>query len=330
MLIGRERNSSTPLDTRTFQQKRIRCFFNKGFLFYAEYNIRLFLLLVFHGADIYGAADTDTLPANTLATLVRSRKLTYDAHEYFAEVPELAERNFVKSIWRKIEQLCIPVSVLNYTVSESLAEIFSKDNKKVFHVIRNLPPASTLPVLTTRTNEKFTFIYQGDLNMGRGLEEVIIGMKSLDAVLWIAGDGPLASKLKYLIKAENLENKVIMLGYLKPEDLMKKTREADAGLNLLANKGLSYYYSLSNKFFNYIQAGIPQICSDFPEYHRINTKIPVAVLTNLSTEHFVESAKILMDHPETYQTLKSSCIKAATVYTWEKESETLIQLYNDL
>ncbi len=42
LLVGRKRSLSIPLKTMPFEQKRLRCWFNKGKLFYIEYNIRLF------------------------------------------------------------------------------------------------------------------------------------------------------------------------------------------------------------------------------------------------------------------------------------------------
>ena len=45
-LVGRKLKSSQPLTQRAFQQKRISCIFNKGKLFYAEYNFRLFFYLL--------------------------------------------------------------------------------------------------------------------------------------------------------------------------------------------------------------------------------------------------------------------------------------------
>ena len=52
VLIGRKLPSSKILPQRKFQQVRLKCIWNKGFLFYLEYNIRLTLWLIFHKVDI--------------------------------------------------------------------------------------------------------------------------------------------------------------------------------------------------------------------------------------------------------------------------------------
>lgn len=79
MLIGRKLPGSVALD-RPYRTKRMQLLFNRGPLFYAEYNLRLFFLLLFAKADLLLANDLDTLLANYLAK--RGRKLVYDSHEY--------------------------------------------------------------------------------------------------------------------------------------------------------------------------------------------------------------------------------------------------------
>ena len=51
-LIGRERKESLPLNKRLYKVHRIKLFFEKGFLFYMFYNVRLFFFLLFTKADI--------------------------------------------------------------------------------------------------------------------------------------------------------------------------------------------------------------------------------------------------------------------------------------
>ena len=51
LLVGRRQRKSMPLDVKMFRQKRLACFFEKGKAFYFEYNVRLFVYLLFKKGD---------------------------------------------------------------------------------------------------------------------------------------------------------------------------------------------------------------------------------------------------------------------------------------
>ena len=64
LLVGRQLPNSVQMDVRAYPTKRFKLPVNKGVLFYAFYNIRLFLFLLFQKTDLLFANDLDTLPAN--------------------------------------------------------------------------------------------------------------------------------------------------------------------------------------------------------------------------------------------------------------------------
>src|SRR5664279_4961064 len=82
-LVGRQRPKSVALRVQPFGQKRLRCRFDRGIAFYAEYNLRLFAYLLTARYDAVCSIDLDTLAAGCCATLLRRKKRVFDAHEYF-------------------------------------------------------------------------------------------------------------------------------------------------------------------------------------------------------------------------------------------------------
>ena len=99
-LVGRKLKDSHPVSDRPYKIKRFNLWFNKGALFYANLNTRLFFYLLFHKSDWLLANDLDTLPANYYAKKFgRKRILVYDSHEIFCEVPELQNHPKKKKIW---------------------------------------------------------------------------------------------------------------------------------------------------------------------------------------------------------------------------------------
>lgn len=140
-LVGRRLPHSVDLDERPFRQHRLRCFWNKGFLFYAEYNLRLFFYLMRASWDAVGVVDLDTLPAGTLAALLKRKARVFDAHEYFTEVPEVTGRPFVKAFWNGVARIFLPFYRYAYTVGPGLADRFSAAYGIPFQVVRNVPSA---------------------------------------------------------------------------------------------------------------------------------------------------------------------------------------------
>ena len=256
------------------------------------------------------------------------RKLVYDAHEYFTEVPEVVRRKTIKKIWERIEKTFVPKFDLAYTVSPAIAELFSKKYHKEFQVIMNAPLYSPI---TNYQSPITTILYQGALNEGRGLEHLIEAMQGIDAKLLLAGEGDLSNELRTLAKRLNIENKVEFLGYIKPTELKQITANATLGINLLENKGLSYYYSLSNKFFDYIHASVPQVCINFPEYKKINDEYEVALLAkDCTVDEIKKVVTRLLTDKELYSRLQKNCEVCSAKLNWQQEEKKLLALYHEL
>jgi len=290
LLIGRKLKKCQPL-LLPFKYKRLRFLFNRSALFYAAYNIRMFFLLLFSRADIFLSNDTDTLLANYLASKIRRKKLVFDAHELFPEVPELAHRPKVKQIWEKMEDWIFPHLKYCYTVCQSIADYYQKKYKINMHVVRNVPhySLSSSEKLLDYSGRKI-ILYQGALNVGRGLEWIIDAMPLVNnAVFVIIGDGTIANELKEQVNNLNLNDKVFFLGRIAGSELHKYTPSADLGVCLLENRGLNYYYALPNRVFDYLHAGVPILATDFPEIaNMVNTNHTGILINRYDPDYLAE------------------------------------------
>lgn len=327
-LVGRNRTNSKTIQPQLFVQKRLQCWFERGKLFYLEYNIRLFFYLLFVKFDAICAVDLDTILPALIISRLKGKKMIYDAHEYFTETPEVVRRPKIKKVWEALANAAIPRVDAAYTVGEGLAAIFTKRYHKPFFVIRNVPFYQN-----ERTNPAQNIIlYQGVLNEGRGLEQIILAMQQIDdAALWLAGEGDLSTVLRKQVADLQLDNKVKFLGYLSPGELRQVTLQAKIGLNLLENRGLSYYYSLANKAFDYIQAAVPSIQMNFPEYQKINQHSAVFLLINdLTIPSIVTALKKLLEDESLYYSLKQNCLSVKQTYIWENEEKVLVNFYKKI
>ena len=341
-LVGRKLPSSKPFENQHFTAHRFRLLFNKGKLFYIEYNARLFFWLLVQRFDIVCGIDLDSILPCYFVSILRGKTCVYDAHELYSETPEVIRRPMIQKVWLAVEKFIVPRVKYRYTVSQSVADEFERRYGTKFELIRNLPFLSEKLKVKSEKYAPFTIyhspftikiiLYQGNLNEGRGLETAVEAMQYLEnAVLWIVGDGDLMSLLRGMVLDLKLENKVKFWGYVEPKNLPAITEQATVGLNIAEGKSLSYQFSLSNKTTDYIQAGLPQIFINFIEFQRINETYNVGlVIDSLEVEVLVAALKRLFEDPVLLETLKANCLEAGKVLNWENEKVKLIDFYKDL
>lgn len=329
LLTGRKKRNSPALIDRSYRQKRLSCFFQKGKLFYAEYNFRLFFFLLFSKADCFCAIDLDTILPVFWASRIKGVRRVYDAHEYFSQMEEVISRPAVYRVWHLIERKMIPRFPHGYTVGHQIASRFEELYGVHYEVIRNLPYASGNKEVE-EAKEKF-ILYQGAVNKGRSLTELIKAMKQVAYPLWICGDGNAMQKVKAMVNQLGMEDRVHFTGMLSPEALKNITQSAYIGVNPFERKGLNQYYSLANKFFDYIQAGIPQVTMDYPEYREINEEFGVAMLiSEPDADSLAAALNNLAGNAVLYSEIRDNCMKAKLELVWEKEQEKLIRFYSRL
>jgi len=325
-LVGRYLKYSQQV-VRSYAVRRFRLSFNKGPLFYANYNICLFFYLLTHSFDAVLANDLDTLPACFLASKLKRKKLVYDSHELFTEVPELVNRKFQQNCWKWIEKRLVPKLQFAYTVCDSIANEYQQLYGTRFQVIRNVPYGRQ-PVFIDKKRSHYVLIYQGALNIGRGIELMITTLQYLPTTdLWIIGKGDIDDDLIYLTNRLNLSSRVRFFGRVPFDELVNLTCQADLGLSLEEDRGKNYRYALPNKLFDYIQARIPVLVSDLPEMRNIIDSYQVGqVCKNRKPEHLAEQIRLMLNTD--VAVYSESLENAANGLCWEKEQLQLIGLFN--
>jgi glycosyltransferase involved in cell wall biosynthesis len=338
MLLGRRFASSLPVEDRSYTTHRFRLLINSGPLFYLIFNIRLFFFLLIRKADLLWANDADTLLANGLISKIKGVKLVYDSHELFSEVPELVSHPLKRKIWRAIEDGFAPKAAAIITVNESISRILGERFGRRVAVVRNMPfryKPSTIPSRSDLglPGNKHILILQGSgINIDRGAEEILRAMSHLDGFyLLIAGSGDVIPHLQNQCKELGLENRVRFLPKQPYARLMEYTAQCDAGLSLDKDTNLNYRFSLPNKLFDYIQAGIPVIASKLPEINRIIATYKVGVvLPDHIPANMAAGIKSFFDDAEAVAACRKHCTEAAGILCWEVEKQHLIDIVSEL
>jgi glycosyltransferase involved in cell wall biosynthesis len=254
----------------------------------------------------------------------------YDSHEYFTEVPELVGRPLVQKVWLNIEKRLFPKVDAAYTVNRSIAEVYSKKYDIPVAVVRNLP---TRKPATGPKPEECILIYQGALNLGRGIELMIDAMEHLpDCHLWIVGRGDVETALRSRAAHSPASDRIVFQGFLPWEKLHPITAKARLGFSLEEDFGLNYRYASPNKVFDYIQAETPVLVSDLPEMRRIVEHYGVGeVLPVDARKPKLLPAKVRnMLESEQYSAWREACRKASFTLCWEEEKKELLKIYEAL
>ena len=301
-LIGRSWPDGSMLK-RPFRSKKIGLIFHRTAFFYAEFNLRLFCMLLFSKADLLYANDTDTLLAVGLAAKIRRTPYIYDAHELFPDVPELVDHPFVRKVWAAIEKRFIPKAAACITVNQSVAEVLQRRYGVEFGVVRNLqaspavqgsrcvPAQGDLAVSGRRSavsepsvQSSKLLLYQGAVNKGRCVKELIDAMEYVtDYRLVVAGGGDLLDEMQRYAKSRQYSERIVFTGRIKPEELKSLTPNAALGFCIMEDMGLNYYLSLPNRISDYAGAGVPVVASDFPEIGRVVKKYGIGTLVDEAT-----------------------------------------------
>ena len=338
-LVGRKLPGSLPLSNRNYATKRMKLLFKNGALFYAELNLRLFLLFLFKRHSFLLANDLDTLLANYAISRIKGSKLVYDSHEYFTEVPELQEGSFAKNTWLKIEEYIFPKLTHVYTVCDSISEIYTKKYEVDVKVVRNIPRRKQRVVYQTRKElglpeNKHVLLLQGaGINLDRGAEEMVESMNYLsdDFLFVIVGGGDVFSKLKEIIKREKLESKVLIKGKVPYLELIQYTHAADLGLSLDKNTNLNYEYSLPNKLFDYIHHKTPVLASNLKEIRKIIEDHQVGwILESHNPQKMAAQIEEIFANETDFEAKTKNTELAAEKLTWENEELVLKQIYSSL
>lgn len=274
--------------------------------------------------------DTLVLPIGYIYKMVNPKVLLiYDAHELESQkngqnsILSICTFFTEKVIWRKIDGFI--------TVSESIQKWYMENlGPKPCCILFNSPVISKEPVKTSLgLRERFNlkkdariFLYVGYISTGRNIENLIEVFKEndSDSILIFIGYGPLVD---YVEKSARENSSIYYHEPVRHDELVSLLREANAGLCLIPKSSLSDYYALPNKFFEYIQAGLTVISSDFPDLKNTIKNYNLGYCCNPHSKE--EILKAIRSFKE-----KEIVISDNHPLSWNYQSRKLQKFYNQI
>lgn len=333
LLVGRVLPDSLPMDERPYRTHRMKLQFKKGPAFYAEFMLRLSSFLKKQNPQLLVANDLDTLWPNYRLAKKGNIPLIYDSHEIFCEVPELQHTPLKKRIWEGLEKRIVPKLKFCITVNQSIANWFNNKYHTQFKVVRNIPDKRSVAAIKSRqelglpVDQKIILLQGAGINVQRGSEEAVEAMQFVEnAILVIIGGGDVICLLEKMARRAELKDKVRLLPKMKPEELYHYTCNADIGLSLDKDTNINYRYSLPNKLFDYVNAGVPVLASALPEVQAFIDKYYVGVcIKSHEPQHIAEMMNFMLNAPD-HATWKANTKTASEENSWEKEKQVWLDL----
>jgi glycosyltransferase involved in cell wall biosynthesis len=321
-----------------FRTHRFKMIFKRGFLFYKFINIRLFFYLLFHRFDVLVSNDLDTLLPNYLVSKLKRLPLVYDSHEYFTGVPEIQNRHFVKWVWTTIEKRIFPHLKYVMTVSDSIAGEYEKLYGMKPVVVRNCARSSegikpfSRSELGVNEDHLLLILQGGGINIERGGEELIDAVSRIEKVfLIIAGSGDMIDILKEMTITLNSFDRIRFIRKLPWEEMMRYTKSADAGLSLDKDTNLNYHFSLPNKLFDYISAGIPVIAGNLPEVKKIvDDNYCGLIIPSVTPEEIGKAVIKLRDDRILLNNMRLNSVTASESLNWDMELAKVKDFYSNI
>jgi glycosyltransferase involved in cell wall biosynthesis len=290
------------------------------------------------GAAVWHSHDLNTLDVGCRCKRKRpGTRLVYDSHELATQRSRMGDRERRRASREERRGLaCVDEAIWS---SASYARHAVEEHGIPFpSILRNVPELIEVKVgwdlherLAIPADQRI-LLYQGSIQEHRGIEENIEAVTMLDrCVLVVIGYGHHRPALEEMVRNRGLTELVRFFGPIPNDELLYYTATADVGLCVIQGESLSYRWSLPNKLFEYLMAGIPVVASDYEEMGRVVREEGVGAVCDPADPASIAAAvSEIIDHPEAEARCRAAAREAGRKYHWGEEAKVLLALYNRL
>jgi len=292
--------------------------------------------------DVLHAHDSNALAPVALAARRLRAPYVYDAHELWLGRPR-RERSplyfrLSQLYYGIVERLLVPRAAATITVSPPIVEhLRDRYRLRDVSLVPNYPDVAgdivrrelrDLPGGEAIDPDAPVVLYLGGLMAGRGLEQLVDAIGLMPSVqLVLLGGGVLEGAL--LARAAETGARVHKLAPVAPGDVEAYAASADVGVNAIVGTSLNDRYSLPNKLFQYMAAGLPVVSSDLPHVRDIVEGARCGLLADTKWPEAIAEAigDILADRDEAAAMGARGRAAVAERYNWGTSAAVLREVY---
>ncbi len=293
--------------------------------------------------DVIHANDGNTLAPALWIGHRSGAQIVYDSHELWLHRNVRTDRPLAPWVEACIEKWAIGRAAGVITVSPSIATWLQRRYRlrRRPTVVRNAPrtrcaKAPEAPVrrgrlreLANLTDHEQVIAYGGRITTSRGIEETVHALAMLPQtvhfVLLGYGEPDYLARLHTLINHHRIGDRVHLVGAVGSDEVSEALADADVSVVFVRPICKSYEFSLPNKLFESIHAGVPVVAADLPDTAALVRKHQVG--ETFATADPVDMARTIeavLADPEAY---RSAARRAASLVTWQHEEVGLLALY---
>lgn len=296
-------------------------------------------------ADFYHAHEFFSLYSGigikrALTSKGKQCKLIHDSHELEPD-PLTKQSNKTKKI--KKEMLTCMLKELDYliTVSESIKSWFQAiDPQLPIEVIYNSPPLTSTYEPRQHTNLNFTIAYEGAIDQKRGSFSKLMDVlemcnKRFGTEVKIIGGWKEDNQTQNLIIPPQFKDNVHLTGWVSYESIPETMKNVDVGwVDLDAANSLNNRFAMPNKFFSYLNNGIPVLvnqCTDMGNFIRTyKCGYVVKKLQATAEDYFQALLQLHTDRHNTQEWGSNARKVMESDFSWEHMEKRLFNVYDRL
>jgi glycosyltransferase involved in cell wall biosynthesis len=300
-------------------------------------------------AQVFHAKALIALPVIRGAAKRTRGRFVYDIADIHTEAARLARMApWFRSVVRGRERRWMVDAAGLTAVSDGVAdEVVRRFGVARPTVVLNCPPAwrpdepapgrqGRLRTLAGIPDGRAVVLYQGGFSVDRGIEQLVEALDEppldgLDLVGVFIGYGRLREWLDRA--AARRPGRMVIIDAIPPSELLDYTSDADVGFVGQPGVTLNQRLNLANKFFEYLQTGVPVIVAEGTAHCRAAQELEVGRCVEVERPASIAAAiGELLTAPATERArLRAHCRQLGRRrYTWEVQREGLVALYRTL